>query len=513
MTSNLVDATVNKVEDKIKKLIKLRKNIISNTNNFREFKEMKSDIIHQLVEYEGDFRQLTTIISSVTQQNIIQKENSDLKQNNIDRIEQKLKFSEKENLQILETNQELQKRLGLVNNSNSEKDNKILELNSKISFLENIIKDYQNRYDIIRYPREPYDSRILQHRYDTYSYRNIDNVKFQNNNLYKKDLNLNYEYEFGGGLQRNEFFSTSYNFKPKSSYINQLHKDPSENYNRTNEKFYNTNKNNFTEKNYKNNFDSPRENNITEQNNLNNYDKEQENFIVKIQGENIDDLKGKTIEIQENKLNSNNFSNSNGAFFNNEALTRKNLSEKDKANLVSELLLKIFSSDNINYTLKRKYGEDFQFKLTDKNIESIFLQEIEKDVNLLINKEKIDNKKLDGINYKDIRKSLTNSPVTPAVAMSPTIKKNILDLSKNLLNNNFDSNTKDFNKNNIIPNTTRSAERKDISKVSQINYKDLQMNQNINNGHGSLKDYFVSNANFSKGLNKSEAKLERYSKK
>ena len=70
MTSNLVDATVNKVEDKIKKLIKLRKNIISNTNNFREFKEMKSDIIHQLVEYEGDFRQLTTIISSVTQQNI-----------------------------------------------------------------------------------------------------------------------------------------------------------------------------------------------------------------------------------------------------------------------------------------------------------------------------------------------------------------------------------------------------------------------------------------------------------
>jgi len=159
-TSNLVDATANKIEERIRKMIKLRKEIISNTNNFREFKVVKSEIIHQLVEYENDFRQLSTIIKSVTTQNIIQKENSDLNQMQLERSENKIKLLEKENFQILENNQELQRRLASVTSSNCDKDSYINDLLTQIGYLENIIKDYQKKYEVIRVSPDTFQHNI-----------------------------------------------------------------------------------------------------------------------------------------------------------------------------------------------------------------------------------------------------------------------------------------------------------------------------------------------------------------
>ncbi len=66
----------------------------------------------------------------------------------------------------------------------------------------------------------------------------------------------------------------------------------------------------------------------------------------------------------------------------------KNSLEKIRANTVSDLLLKIFSSANISRTLKRKFGENFEIKLTDKDVDPNFISMIENEVNELIDFEK-----------------------------------------------------------------------------------------------------------------------------
>ena len=62
--------------------------------------------------------------------------------------------------------------------------------------------------------------------------------------------------------------------------------------------------------------------------------------------------------------------------------------EKERANFVSNLLLKIFSKSNVLRILKRKFGENFEIKLTDKEVDPNFVLILEEEVNELLRKEK-----------------------------------------------------------------------------------------------------------------------------
>lgn len=662
-TTNLVEATANKIEERIRKMIKLRKEIISNTNNFREFKIMKSEIIHQLVEYESDFRQLSTIIKSVTTQNVVQKENADLTNKQLERLENKMKILEKENYKILETNQELQRKLGNVTNSNCDKDSYINDLLTKIGYLENIIKDYQKKYEVVRISSpETFEHNIpgrtnnYLSKYNEFSrsiLRNSNNN--QNNSMssnYKKDLNLNYDYNRDYlNLNTNNIFdkreamnSSSINLRPKSNtnYFKESRLGKSANLeaesryneyilsrsyvkNNLNEDFRNNakaslnqeanksiaddyNNNNISSNNFfrrsllsdytpheksnlhqinyqivnnnnNNNVDferssirtpnqpeskneirnsnlSNKKTNERERSNLNNQNQNQNkkqnnlnniNIINDLKEEKTPTNKKDISEIENNNNNNNNqaeFAKSNGAPFKkatesqliNSAESANNnfLSEKDKANLVSEILLKVFSSDNINTTLKRKYGEDFQFKLTDKNVENSFLLEVDKDVKVLVSKEKSENKpsdiKANIVNYKELRKSLrTYSPEGKYIdPNNPYFKKKILEMTKNSKNNNsgnasdatkynfselmkssggFDQTCKSLDNNNKNNNN----EGKERSNSSNVRGFDLIKSSNNASkaqcpsgaaGYTSLKDYFLKNANFVKGLDR-----------
>ncbi len=623
-TSNLVEATANKIEERIRKIIKLRKNIISNTNNFREFKIVKSEIIHQLVEYENDFRQLNTIIKSITTQNIIQKENADLHVKQLERNENNLKILEKENFQIGESNQELQKRLANVVSSNCDKDSYINNLLTKIGYLENIIKDYQKKYEVIRISPEtfvhnypgPTDSYLS--RYNEFS-RNVKSNNDVNLN-YKKELNLNYDYErdyfdlnnmkrnlnntvdknYLNKKEKNNFDATnvstvnfqtksinfindnnfSENFDNASGYQNFSYKDSKNNVNENNlssKNFVNDldinktvdinnknndfkksilsnytphekllmQKNNFdTNNNYKNNHNNLKDNieyiKITNYIDANetNTNKKSLNFTNEI-NEDKQNVKeyNSPIYINENNENTNKslqieFSKSNGGAFkkSSEQLNENNLnkslniSEKDRANLVLDILLKIFSSDNINTTLKRKYGEDLQFKLTDKNVDALFLLEVEKDVKVLLNKEKEDKipnitsnvNSNDNVNYKGIRKSIrTYSPEGKLIHMqNPYFKKKILQMDNNTIRSNKNKisiNLNDLKYNPSFNRTCKSVEKnskndenRERSNSSNLRSIDLMKNTKLHgeNGYSSLKDYFIKNSNYIKGLDK-----------
>jgi len=634
-TINLVEATSNKIEERIRKMIKLRKEIINNTNNFREFKIIKSDIIHQLVEYESDFRQLNTIIKSVTSQNTIQKENAEINQKQMEKLETNIKYFERENFQILEINQELQRRLASVTSSNCDKDSYINDLLTKITYLENIIKDYQKKYEVMRICPETFEHKIP--RTDNYLSKYNEFTRSNNNNIpcdlsYKKNLNLNYDYDKEFSLIDNIKPSLKSNFSSKNikkidsfinevsnpslfvlrprssknlienhfndleasssrpyldmrSYINDLkeeayHKNLSPrgslnlDFNKSGNNIINEIKKSvlndypsYEKSSLNNNYKENQEivKDFQSNNNLNNNEIRNSKFIennilnkkLSVEDLRISNNSNKNInminEFRDENLKDNNlynpafefeentnFTKSNGGPFKkpsdqfiysneNHINNSKGLNEKDKANLVSEILLKVFSSDSINTTLKRKYGEDLQFKLTDKNVDSAFLLEVEKDVKTLLNKEKLQNKPIgninDPVNYKEIRRSIrTHSPEGKYIdPNNPYFKKKILEMTNNSKNFNsnksynfnepmkssggFDSNRKSIDKIMNIENN-EPRERSNSSSIKRIDLLKNGSKAQDRNGFTSLKDYFINNSNFVKNLGKNESPVK-----
>jgi len=570
-------------------MIKLRKEIISNSNTFREFKIIKSEIIHQLVEYESDFRQLSTIIKSVTSQNLVQKENAEIATMQLERLEIKVKILEKENFQILETNQELQRRLGSVTYSNCDKDTYINDLLTKISYLENIIQDYQKKYEVFILSPETFEHNVPKgtnnyfRKFNEFS-RTLTSNNFNNNSSsnYKKDLNLNYDYNRDYlGLNNNFDIRDAMNYsavnlRPRSSnYLkesnltskfegesrnnNYLNRSIANNLNEdakfdSRSRFYvEANKNiNYVNNDYKSSVLSVYT--PFEKTSINNYYQYKNNEFSNNKKESADEearnsnLSKLNKERESDNINNNNsndnysnnlvdFSKSNGAPFkkatepllinrseNIENKPKILFNEKDKANLVSEILLKVFSSDSINSTLKRKYGEDFQFKLTDKNVDNLFLLEVEKDMKVLIKKEKAENKpsgnKNENLNYKELRKSLrTYSPEGKYIDPNNAyFKKKILEMTKNSKNNNSNStqnNLSELMKGSAgFVNSCKSVEKKnneerEISNSNKVMAFDLIKASANNQGESggrytSLKDYFINNSNFVKNLDRKQ---------
>jgi hypothetical protein len=485
--SNLIDAASNKIIDKIEKNNRLRKEIINYTNNFREYKLLKTDIVERLLENENDLRQLNLIVKSLTNQSNLQKEK-------IFSLENDLKNTKDQLLITVEKKEEMEKINESIKYENDEKDIFIHELLTKLNFLESIVREYQtkiyiSKYDKILSYKSPFkNDENFKKFYDkfiptNYKYpffllnsnsRNsiskkiegspeiLDKLKKENvKNIMKtrprstsaflidnnnNNLNLNSNLNSNSNSNSNFNISPSISPEEKKNINSSLNKYFSlnginlKNRNSVNsgsriglseiQRIQLNNNNNLSNKyssynNINNNKNDLDINNINNNNNLkyndNNNELDTEEVYRKIvissngfkstgaesnfNNNNTQKLfyESNSNNFNEDKTNINidlisknsNIINNNNNNYNNDIEIVNNLSpviknspEKERANFVSNLLLKIFSKSHVLRILKRKFGENFEIKLTDKEVDPNFLLILEEEVDELLKKEK-----------------------------------------------------------------------------------------------------------------------------
>jgi hypothetical protein len=199
-----------KIDQKSFDAKKMRKQIINYTNNFREFKGIKANLINELFEYETNLNQANDIIKHLYENNEIYVEIfADLKSKHEENIE-KINFLTNENNIFKEEINLLIKEKDNKNDFNNEKDYFIKDLIGKIKYLENILKEYQKRYYIPKYTNvleykfnnsdkfkdtyknlktfeEREDNDIAKMRYTTNT--KISNINSNNNSIFKSNLN------------------------------------------------------------------------------------------------------------------------------------------------------------------------------------------------------------------------------------------------------------------------------------------------------------------------------------
>lgn len=146
---SLEEATLNKIDFKLLNMTQFRKNIIAKTNTFKEFKLLKTELMQKLLEYENDFRLLSTIIKSFLNQNFLLKENSKFLKNEKDTFDKNNKILIEENYSNLNKIENLERNFNFLNEKNIQKENIVKDFELKIFYLENIIKDYQKNMEII----------------------------------------------------------------------------------------------------------------------------------------------------------------------------------------------------------------------------------------------------------------------------------------------------------------------------------------------------------------------------
>lgn len=551
-SSDLLEITSNKITKKIELIAKLRKEIINYTNNFREYKILKSDIIERLIDNEEDFRQLNLIVKSITEHNSIQRETIETLEKRLEKTESQLGNSVTENKNLTNEKEEANKRIEFLEKANEEKELYVHELLSKIVFLEDVIKDYQKRIFISKYDR-------------MFSYRSPFKSEERLKKFYEKFLQNEFK------VHHNPYYwlylKNPFNFSSKNHEDEQkpasLGKRNQESIadlvkNRPKSSTAVLNENNNNSKNKVN----TTSNEVFEglSNNLANKEKSQSqndlNFILNNNNKKLNtrEKEADAINIKNNTLNTNfqsqvddvllkrNISNSNGAYsnknqssnnaeynkFNNNTnietvkLNQNTISnsnqnktsqEKERANRVSELLLKIFSSANISRSLKRKLGENFEIKLTDKQVDPNFIQLVENEVFDLIEKEKQRESVIkERFELNKMRKSLVGrgSNIRP---ISPTSdSEDMFSQKPNKAFNNYTKNTSGFfdpklqyGGESCVPSTTRAKSNERINYGSINNKKresknrlsfDNDSNQYLfreQQGWNTLKDYFGNN--------------------
>jgi len=590
-SSNLLDATSNKLNEKVEHISKLRKEIINYTNNFREYKLLKSDIIERFLDNENDFRQLGVILKSVTNQNNIQKETIDSLQNKIENLQNQIKNSDNENLKLKAENEELQKKIESLTISNEDKDVFVHDLLAKVNFLENVIRDYQKRIYISRYDKmfnykSPFkNEELIKKFYDKlipseYKFLSYPYYLLNMKNSYNlSGKNINEENSSSLEKKKRESVVTLLKNRPKSSnpLLNSVNTEERKSVNLGNNNNNISSKNNNDFFNMKNNNNNINLNSNNNDNFQNNEDTEiiisnnlfNENLLAnnnKINKKNNNSNKNINITQSKNKVNVNksiqveneellrkNITSSNGAFadknlnsnnannniknnndnnnnfinnisqnkvssnnINSNSNTIKSSLEKERANQLSDLLLKIFSSCNISRTLKRKFGENFEIKLTDKEADPKFILLVDNEVNELIKKEKErENIIKDRLEMNRMRRS--NDGRSSAVrASSPSYyetEKENPRYSKRAFNN-FTKNSLgyfdpklQYGGESCVPNTSRTRSNERISFLGTSNNDNTNMRRESKNrlsidmenkqfhfreqqGWNSLKDFF-----------------------
>lgn len=454
---NLIKETETKISDIIEKTINLRKEIINNTNNFQEFKILKSEIIHQLITNEEAFRTLNAIIKTLTMENAIQQEKLAISKKDIENFEEKLKtkFFEQEYFLSLSSAQALQKNYPYNNESF------VNDLLNKVSCLENIIKEYQTNYGILNFPTSDFSYKSRNHshqnnpsKYHDYISRennnnnieasdlinfnktsekiflnnhnqnpnfNVNNISNTSTSFYKTKLNLNYDYGNELRLPPNDMDIMNNKHTHSFSY------SPSYNLGYKTNSFLGKIVNNEEKSSYEITISKPLL--INKEFDKSKAELKTENNIKKtINDEDV--IVTKNTNNKKKKENTTYYSN------NKEEKTLasekpESIPEKAKANLISEILLKIFSTDSAYWTLTRKYGNNFQEKLTDKNIDLKFLLDIEKEVNILFNKEKKETiNDSENIDYKKLRKKIESKSHSTSNFFDtngPYIRKKIIE--------------------------------------------------------------------------------------
>ena len=185
--------------------------------------------------------------------------------------------------------------------------------------------------------------------------------------------------------------------------------------------------------------------------------------------------------------------------------------EKEKATHISDLLLKIFSSKIINKTLKRKFGDNFQIKLTDKESDPNFIELVENEVDYLIEKdlEKEQNIR-ERLNSNRTRKNRISS-------ISPKYFDNSKENRFKKTFNNFTKNYSDYfdpklqyGGDSCVPNSvrnfsgTKSLDRYYNNSNNRTEIKN-RLSDDMNNkmygfqqGWNNLNEFFTSTNNFEK---------------
>jgi hypothetical protein len=478
--NNLLDAATNKIIDKIEKNNRLRKEIINYTNNFREYKLLKTDIVERLLENENDLRQLNIIVKSLTNQSNLQKEK-------IFSLENDLKNTQEQLTLTLEKKEEMEKINESIKFENDEKDIFIHELLTKLNFLEGVVRDYQTKIYISKYDKKfSYKSPFINDEnfkkfYDKFIPKDYKYPFFLLNNNSNSNSRSLISKKFEGSpeildklkkehvknIMKNRsrsnndlLFENNSNSNSNSNLKNSPSISPEEkkNINSSLNKYFSLNGINLKNRNSINNINSKfrmsqrsKLNNIDQNNNqyssinlndnINNNNKN--DFEININNLNINNnknnniLRNNSVELDKDEAyrkivissngfkstgaesnfnnnnnytqklfyesNTNNFnedkSNINIDFNNkninnnlnnndNNSPTIKNSPEKERANFVSNLLLKIFSKSHVLRILKRKFGENFEIKLTDKEVDPNFLLILEEEVDELLKKEK-----------------------------------------------------------------------------------------------------------------------------
>jgi len=150
---NNKDPVIYKLVEKAESIAELRKNLINYTNNFREFKNMKPNLINDLFTYEDCFYQLTTIIKTVTENNLNYKKTfEDLKKKHLE-YERKILSLESENNSLKDINKNNNNNILQLNEFNRDKDSFIKDLISKVNYFENVLREYQKKYYIPKFSK------------------------------------------------------------------------------------------------------------------------------------------------------------------------------------------------------------------------------------------------------------------------------------------------------------------------------------------------------------------------
>ena len=184
-TNSYLSTTENimkKIDQKSFDAKKMRKQIINYTNNFREFKGIKANLINELFEYETNLNQANDIIRHLHENNEIYIEIfGDLKSKYEQNIE-KINFLTNENNKFKEEINLLRKENDSKNDFNNEKDCFIKDLLGKVKYLENVLKEYQKRFYIPKFVN------VLE-----YKFNNSDKFKDTFKNLKTMQMEIELE--------------------------------------------------------------------------------------------------------------------------------------------------------------------------------------------------------------------------------------------------------------------------------------------------------------------------------
>lgn len=150
---SLMENVSSKLLEKAESISDLRKSIVNYTNNFREFKNMKANLINSLFDYEDCFFQLSHIIKTVTDQNANYLQTfKNLKTKHFE-FENKITELEYENIRLRNLSQSIQNNFTDLSEFNKDKDSFMKDLINKVNYLENVLKEYQKKYYIPKYSK------------------------------------------------------------------------------------------------------------------------------------------------------------------------------------------------------------------------------------------------------------------------------------------------------------------------------------------------------------------------